>query len=218
MDIQPVTPSPAVVRYRFPAIALLVAFMTGAVVSADAQQVVPFGDVPATEKFPDAEIASRGRQQDRPLTYAPWRKLCFKATRNVESKLVCRTTIDGKFDTGQIAIRVDLTEREGDPVVRLQIFVPPGSLLQPGVKLTVDQGASLQVPYVICLTNICVAGSVATDSLVHDLETGRTLAVETVNFNLMNAISSLPLKQFAEVYRGAPAEIFEQRLDGDWKN
>jgi hypothetical protein len=47
---------------------------------------------------------------------------------------------------GQIAIRIDLIEREDDPVARLQIFVPSGSLLQPGVKLAVDQGSFAQIP------------------------------------------------------------------------
>src|SRR5262249_49787180 len=150
----------------------LVVLMTAT--RGDAQQLVPFGDVPATENFAEAEIATRGHKQDRPLTYAPWRKLCFKATQDAGSKMVCRTTINGKWDTGQLAIRVDLIERDGDPVARLQILVPSGSLLQPGVKLTVDQGSSVQIPYVICLANGCVAGSVATDSLVHDLENGQT--------------------------------------------
>ena len=184
----------------------------------DAQQLVPFGDVPATENFSEAEIATRGRQQDRPLTYTPWRKVCFKATQDAGSKMVCRTTINGKWDTGQIAIRVDLIEREGDPVARLQIFVPPGSFLQPGIKLTVDRGSTLQIPYVICLTNGCVAGSVANAGLIHDLESGQMLTLETVNSNVVGVTNSLPLKEFAEVHQGAPAQIFEQRLEGGWEH
>jgi invasion protein IalB len=183
----------------------------------DAQQLVPFGDVPAIEKFSEAEIATRGRQPDRPLTYAPWRKVCFKATQEAGSKMVCRTTINGKWDTGQIALRVDLIEREGDPIARLQMFVPPGSFLQPGIKLTVDQGSPLQIPYVICLTNGCVAGSVANAGLIHDLESGQMLVLETVNSNVVGVTTSLPLKEFAEVHQGAPAQVFEQRLEGDWE-
>jgi invasion protein IalB len=183
----------------------------------DAQQLVPFGDVPATENFSEAEIATRGRQPDRPLTYAPWRKVCFKATQEAGSKMVCRTTINGRWDTGQIALRVDLIEREGDPVARLQIFVTPGSFLQPGIKLTVDQGSPMQIPYVICLTNGCVAGSVANAGLIHELETGQMLALETVNSNVLGVTNSLPLKDFAEVHQGAPAQVFEQRLEGDWE-
>jgi invasion protein IalB len=199
------------------AIGALVVSMTTTVMRVDAQQLVPFGDVPATENFSEAEIATRGAQPARPLTYAPWRKVCFKATQEAGSKMVCRTTINGKWDTGQIALRVDLIKREGDPAVRLQIFGPAGSFLQPGIKLTVDQGAPVQIPYVICLANGCVAGSVATASLIHDLEAGEMLALETVNSNVVGVTTSVPLKEFAEVYQGTPAQVFEQRLEGEWE-
>jgi invasion protein IalB len=204
--------------YRFLTTGSLVVFMATTVMRVDAQQLVPFGDVPATDNFSEAEVATRGRQPDRPLTYAPWRKICFKAVQDAGSKMVCRTTMNGKWDTGQIAIRVDLIEREGDPVARLQIFVPPGSFLQPGIKLTVDRGSSLQIPYVICLTNGCVAGSVANAGLIHDLESGQTLALETVNSNVVGVTNSLPLNEFAKVHQGTPAQIFEQKLEGDWEH
>ena len=204
--------------YQFLTTGLLVVFAGTLLTRVDAQQLVPFGDVPATGNFSEAEIATRGRRPDRPLTYTPWRKVCFKATQEARSKMVCRTTMNGKWDTGQIAIRVDLIERDGDPVARLQIFMPPGSFLQPGIKLTVNQNSPVQIPYVICLTNGCVAGSVATASLIHDLETGQMLVLETVNSNVVGVINSLPLKEFAEVHQGAPAQIFEQRLEEEWEH
>jgi invasion protein IalB len=204
-------------RYRILAAGSLVVLMATTVMRVDAQQLVPFGDVPATESFSEAEITTRGRKPDRPLTFARWGKVCFKATQEALSKMVCRTTINGRWDTNQIALRVDLIEREGDPVARLQIFVAPGSFLQPGIRLTVDQGSPIQIPYVICLTNGCVAGSVATASFIHDLETGQMLALETVNSNVLGMTNSVPLQDFAEVHQGAPAQVFEQRLEGDWE-
>ncbi len=199
MDIRLLYSSARSARYRFLATGSLVVFMATTVMRVDAQQLVPFGDVPATENFSEAEIATRGRQPDRPLTY-------------------CRTTINGRWDTGQIALRVDLIEREGDPVARLQIFVTPGSFLQPGIKLTVDQGSPMQIPYVICLTNGCVAGSVANAGLIHDLDSGQMLTLEAVNSNFVGVTTSLPLKEFAVVHQGVPTQIFEQRLEGDWEH
>jgi invasion protein IalB len=218
MDIRLMYSSARSTWYQFLTTGLLVVFAGTPLTRVDAQQLVPFGDVPAAGNFSEAEIATRGRQPDRPLTYTPWRKVCFKATQEAGSKMVCRTTMNGKWDTGQIAIRVDLIERDGDPVARLQIFMPPGSFLQAGIKLTVDQNSPVQIPYVICLTNGCVAGSVATASLIHDLESGQMLVLETVNSNVVGVTNSLPLKEFAEVHQGAPAQIFEQRLEGDWEH
>jgi invasion protein IalB len=75
----------------------------------------------------------------------------------------------------------------------------------------------MQIPYVICLTNGCVAGSVANASFIHDLERGQMLALEAVNSNVVSVTTSLPLTEFAKVHQGAPAQVFEQRLEGDWE-
>jgi invasion protein IalB len=76
----------------------------------------------------------------------------------------------------------------------------------------------MQIPYVICFANGCVAGSVATASFIRDLESGQMLALETVNSNVVGVTTSFPLKDFASVHQGVPAQIFEQRLEGDWEH
>ena len=65
------------------------------------------------------------------------------------------------FATGQLAVRLDIIEREGDSAKRLQVFSPVGMYLQNPVKLTIDQGKPYRVPYSWCLTNACIAGTVA---------------------------------------------------------
>ena len=185
--------------------------------SANGEQATPFGDVPASPDFSEAEIAARGQQSARNLAYSDWTKLCFRGVQGAETKTVCRTTIDGKWDTGQIALKVDLIEREDAPAKRLQIFLPSGFFLQPGVRLTVDKGDSMSVPYTICLANGCVAATVAEAGFVQAMETGRSLSIEGVNSNLVTVISSLPLDNFTKAYQGAPAQVFEQKLEGDWE-
>src|SRR5260370_9361680 len=111
MDIRLLYPLARSARYRFLATGSLVVFMATTGMRVDAQQLVPFGDVPATDNFSEAEIATRGQQQGHPLTYTPWRKICFRAAQDAGSRMVCRTTINGRWETGQIAIRVVLIER-----------------------------------------------------------------------------------------------------------
>jgi invasion protein IalB len=181
------------------------------------QQVIPFGDVPATPDFTEQEIAARGQQQARDLTFSDWTKLCFRGVQAADTKMVCRTSINGKWDTGQVALKVDLIEREDTTVTRLQIFVPPGSFLQPGMKLTVDKNSSMNIPYTICVANGCVAASVADASFVRALESGRVLSLEGVNANVVTTITLLPLDGFAKAHQGPPARIFEQKLEGKWE-
>jgi invasion protein IalB len=179
------------------------------------RRAVSANDVPISEDFPAVEVDPRGQSQIRELTYSPWRKLCFKSARRADSKPVCRTTISGAWDTGQVAIRFDLIEREGDAAARIQIFVPPGFYLPPGIKLTVDGGSPVQIPYVICLSNACVAGNVADPNFVHDLDSGQKLVLEAVNPNILTVAASLPLGEFAKVHQGPSTQVFEQNLDAE---
>ena len=189
--------------------------MAGTVTGA--QQVIPFGDVPATGDFSEAEIAARGQQKHPDLTYSHWKKLCFRGVQGADASMVCRTTIEGKSDLGQVMLRVDLIERENAPAARLQVFIPSEFFLQPGIKLTVDKSASMQVPYTICFANGCVAATVADPTFIHQLDSGRMLSVEGVNFNVRTVIASLPLENFAAVHQGVAEQIFEQKLEGKWE-
>lgn len=190
--------------------AILALLSLAPMATAPAQQARP--PDPSPEKAPDMEIRPRGERMPRDIKYSAWRKLCFRVPG---AKMLCRTTISGSWDTGQIAVRVELIEREGDSAARVQIYLPVGLYLQPGVKLTVDGGPPFWVPYVWCLTNACVAAALAEPELIREMESGRLLTLEVVDANILTVASSMPLDQFATVRSGAPAQIFEQSLDNE---
>jgi invasion protein IalB len=179
---------------------------------ARSQQVIP-----ATADFSEAEIAARGQRKLPDLTYSTWKKLCFRGAQGADTKMVCRTSIEGKSDLGQIILKVDLIEREDAPSTRLQIFVPAGNFLQPGVRLTVDKGAPMQVPYTICVANGCVAATVPEPTFLRELETGKMLSLEVVSSNVVTVIASLSLENFANARQGVAAQVFEQKLEGNWE-
>jgi invasion protein IalB len=156
------------------------------------------------------DVAPRGQREAKDVTYGDWRKLCFKPGG---AQMLCRTSITGKFSTGQIAVRLDIIEREGDGNARLQIFSPVGMYLQKPVRLTVDQGQPHLVPYTWCLANACIAATVADPKMIQELGSGQTLRLEFVDSNLLTLTTSLPLGQFASVHKGSPAQTFEQDID-----
>lgn len=157
-----------------------------------------------------AEAATRGLREIKDITFGDWQKLCFKAGG---APTLCRTSITGKFQTGQMAVRVDLIEREDAPAARLQLFVPVGMYLQHPAKLIIDNGSAFQVPYTWCLTNMCVAADVAPPEIIKQMETGKTLALQFVDANLLTSTVSMPLAQFGQVHKGAPAKTLEQQID-----
>ena len=157
-----------------------------------------------------AEVATRGQREAKDITYGDWQKLCFKAGG---TPTLCRTSITGKFPTGQMAVRIDLIEREGTPVARLQLFVPVGVYLQQPARVTIDQGTPVRVPYSWCLTNACIAADVASAGMVKQMGAGKTLVLETVDSNLVAVTTSVPLAQFGSAHNGAPTKTLEQFVD-----
>jgi len=157
-----------------------------------------------------AEVANRGQREAKDISYGEWQKLCFKAGG---APTLCRTSITGRFPTGQMAVRVDLIEREDSSAARLQLFVPVGMYLQQPATLTVDRGKPVRLPYSWCLTNACIAADVAPPELIKEMESGQTLVLEVVNSNLLTLATPVPLTTFTSVRAGAPASVLEQYVD-----
>jgi invasion protein IalB len=165
----------------------------------------------ATSDKPPAAMESRGqRKAIREIKYGDWQKVCFKTPG---ANMVCRTMISGSWDTGQSAVRVDLVERKSESTARLQLFLPVGLYLPAGVKVTVDQGKPYQLPYVWCMTNTCIAGSVADPQLIQDMQKGEKLRIEVVDHSVQSVSTELPLKQFDTVRNGTPAQTLQQDID-----
>jgi len=156
------------------------------------------------------EFALRGQRDARAIRYSDWQKFCFKTPG---ANAVCRTTISGKWETGQSAVRIDLIERQGEGSARLQLFLPVGLYLQAGARLTVDKGKSYQIPFAWCLTNTCIAGERANPELIRQMEAGQQLKLEVTDTNLLSVDTLLPLNQFASVRKAAPSQTFTQEVD-----
>jgi invasion protein IalB len=193
------------------AISTLAALLMAAVASvASNQPVASQQNSTAAPKPEGTEIASRGQREVKDIVYGDWKKMCF---RPGAAKMICRTSITGTFATGQVAVRVDIIEREGDATARLQVFCPVGMYLPKPAKLTIDQGKPHSVAYTWCLTNACIAGTVADPNMVKEMASGQTLRLEFVDSSLLTLTTSLPLGLFASAHKGAPAQTFEQDID-----
>jgi invasion protein IalB len=165
----------------------------------------PREDAPLAEP----EVAPRGRHEPRDINYSQWQKLCFNAPGK---QTLCRTSITGTWDTGQMAIRLDVIEREGS--ARLQILLPVGLYLQSGVTLKV--GASTRevvIPYNWCFSNLCVAAAPARGELIRSMEKSRTVSVEVVDTNFLHLTATIPVGEFANAYKAAPARTIDQVID-----
>jgi Invasion associated locus B (IalB) protein len=136
----------------------------------------------------------------------------FPAIKSVQNRTACRGIRLWPVSGGS-SPPLRIVDREGDATARLQVFSPVGMYLPKPAKLTIDQGDPHSVPYTWCLTNACIAGTVADPKMVKEMDSGRTPRLEFVESNLLLLTTSLPLAQFASIHKGAPTQTLEQDID-----
>ena len=158
----------------------------------------------APPKPASSEIAPRGQREAKDIAYGDWRKLLLQAGR---CKMLCRTSITGKFATGQTAVRLDIVEREGDGTARLQVFAPVGMYSAETGQTYGRPRQTHLVPYTWCLTNACIAGAVADPKMVREMDSGQTLRLEFVDSNLLSLTTSLPLVSSPPSTRQRPRKL-----------
>ena len=78
-----------------------------------------------------------------------------------------------------------------------------------GVKVTVDQGSPIQVPFNWCLTNICIAARGIEPTVAAQMEAGQQLKLELTDLYSSSVAINMPLAQFGAVHQGPPAETFD---------
>jgi invasion protein IalB len=189
-------------------IALSLVFLAWLVLPAVAEYKRP--STATAIKSPEAIIEARGERQLRQLNYSGWRKLCFRPS---QAAAICRTTIAGVSETGQEMLRIDLTENDPRNGGRLQIFLPPMLFLEAGVRIAIDGGAAIRLPFAWCFSNTCVAAHAVDAAFIRRIKSGREITLKVVDARVATVTTSLSLDQFAAVNQGLPTLTFGESLE-----
>lgn len=128
-----------------------------------------------------------------------WYKACSKQGEAD----VCFTASSIVSGTGQPLTEIRLFEVKGPKnQKRISILVPTGRFIPAGVKLKVDDGKDLVVPYFFCNGPLCNAESDFNDTLINAMKKGTTLTVTSVNFRGVENPIEIPLKGFTQAFTG----------------
>jgi invasion protein IalB len=86
-----------------------------------------------------------------------------------------------------------------------------GMRLPQGTRVIVDQGQPLTAPYILCLSDGCVADYEASRELIGNMKKGQGVAVQGINSQGQTISLPLPLNGFGKAYDGPPTEpkVFE---------
>jgi invasion protein IalB len=196
------------------ALALTTAALTVAFVSAGFAQTPPApapkagtpktkGPAPKANEPPPQQQAAAPEQPQ--LLWSPWTKFCEKP-EDKSAPQFCLTARDGRLESGFPMIGAALLEPEGDPKKILRVTLPLGMAIQPGTKVNVDQGQTLNAPYTMCVPQGCMADYEASPELVDKLKKGQRLVVQGINYQGNLFELTVPLAEFAKAYEGTPVD------------
>ena len=147
--------------------------------------------------------AQQGGQPD--LTYSFWTKVCQKGPES-NAKQVCFLARDARVESGMPVAMVVLVEPEGEAKKLLRVTLPLGVSLQAGTRVIIDNGQPFTSPYVICLSNGCMAEYEASNELIAKMKSGQNLHVQGINGSGQPINIPMPLADFAKAYDGPPID------------
>ncbi|WP_244301464.1 invasion associated locus B family protein [Stappia sp. P2PMeth1] len=162
-----------------------------------------------------ASIAFAGgavAQTVEPSADSPWVKICN--TDPQSNKEICVVTQELRTDTGQFLASVAVREIAGEARKTLLMAVPPGMLIQPGLRVQVDNGKQTEAKYGICFPNACYSELVIEDAFISSLKAGGNLILTTLNQQAKQVPFQLTLTGFTKVYDGAainPEELQQKQ-------
>jgi invasion protein IalB len=148
------------------------------------------------------------------LTYSPWSKFCLRG-RRIDDAQICFIGMDARAEGGPYLVAAVLIEREGETKKTLRVTLKPQVKLEHGVRIAIDQGQAIAVPYVQCFANGCMADNEADAGLVAQLKTGQLLIVEAIDAACEPIHYALPLAEFAAAYGGPP--VYPKAFDHSGK-
>jgi invasion protein IalB len=139
------------------------------------------------------------------LTYSFWTKVCQKGPET-NAKQVCFLARDAHVESGVPVVVVVLVEPEGEAKKLLRVTLPLGVSLQAGTRVIIDNGQPFTGPYVICLSNGCMAEYEASNELITKMKSGQNLHVQGIYGSGQSISIPIPLADFAKAYDGPPTD------------
>lgn len=182
------------------------AFAQQKTAQSDAQKA---GDAKAPAAAPaDAPKAAEGPGPMSATPPAPpqpdWVKICN--TDPKAKKEVCLVSRDLRAETGQTVASIAVRTVQGDPKKYILAAVPPGLLIQPGVRVAVDQNTPANGKYSICFPNACYAELEINDAFFKNMQKGNNLVIQAMNQQAKTLNFPVGLGGFSKAYDGPAAD------------
>ena len=130
-----------------------------------------------------------------------WFKVCAKQEEND----ICNVQFQSVANTGQLITGISLLEIKGKVNRKsMQVTVPTGRFIPAGIKLKVDDGKEVTLPYFICVPQSCIAEVPLDDTIITMFKGGGKLTATSTNFQNKPNPVEITLQGFTAAYDGPP--------------
>ena len=133
-----------------------------------------------------------------------WIKICQSDEKS--KKELCQTGYDLRTTTGTILASFVLMEMTGETRKIMQLVVPTGLLLQPGLKIQIDDGKAEDGKFGVCRPTGCFVQMVASEPFVAALKKGKAIVVAAQGQAANPVQFSFPLDSYKAANEGKPID------------
>ncbi len=140
-----------------------------------------------------------------------WTKVCGGDPQS--QKEVCYTTRDFGIQADQPILALAVYDPKGAPEKVIRLLLPPGLLLKPGFRFSIDKGPQESGAFEICFPNGCFAEAKVKPSVVDNLKKAEKLSVVVKNQVNNEVTFVLPLAAFGKAFDGPAIDpkVLEER-------
>ncbi|MGA9826146.1 MAG: invasion associated locus B family protein [Methylocystis sp.] len=140
-----------------------------------------------------------------------WTKVCGGDPQS--QKEVCYTTRDFGLQADQPILALAVYDPKGAPEKVIRLLLPPGLLLKPGFRFSIDKGPQETGAFEICFPNGCFAEAKVKPAIVDSMKKAEKLSVVVKNQVNNEVTFVLPLAAFGKAFDGPAIDpkVLEER-------
>jgi len=178
---------------------------------------------------PAAPGAPAGQPQQNPnapvridmqvVPKSDWTKVCSKPQTG--QKELCFTTRDFTTAPDQPPpVALAVYDVKGDENRIIRVLMPIGLLLKPGVRFSIDKGATSEGSFEFCMPNGCFAETRVKGNVIEQMKKGKVFNIVAKGLANNEVTFGLPIEGFGKAFDGAavPADVIakqQQEMQAD---
>ncbi len=129
-----------------------------------------------------------------------WIKVC--RTDEKAKKEICKTAYDLRTSGGQFLASISVVEVSGEARKILEMIMPTNLLLQPGLKVQVDQNKAEDAKFTLCASDGCVSQLSVAEAFTASLKKGGSMSIVAYGPAANPVTFTVPLDSFKAANEG----------------